>query len=69
MKSVARVGQPIASNSARKTYVRGRLTRIVGLTIEAVGCQASVGSRCEIVSPKGNRAEAEVVGLKRVAFI
>jgi flagellum-specific ATP synthase len=47
-----------------KPTLEGKLTRIVGLTIEAVGCQASVGSRCEIVSPKGHRAEAEVVGFE-----
>ncbi len=30
--------------------VAGRLTRMVGLTLEATGCQAAVGDRCEIVS-------------------
>jgi flagellum-specific ATP synthase len=42
--------------------VEGRLTRMVGLTLEAVGCQAPVGSRCEVVTVAGNRIEAEVVG-------
>ena len=36
----------------------GRLTRMVGLTLEAVGCQASVGARCEIESVDGNCIEA-----------
>ena len=40
----------------------GRLTRMVGLTLEAIGCQASVGARCEIESADGNCIEAEVVG-------
>lgn len=41
--------------------VEGKLTRMVGLTLEAVGCQAAVGSRCQVTSPEG-QMEAEVVG-------
>ncbi|WJW74572.1 flagellar protein export ATPase FliI [Thiohalobacter sp. IOR34] len=42
--------------------VEGRLTRMVGLTLEAVGCQASIGGRCLIVNPDESHIEAEVVG-------
>jgi flagellum-specific ATP synthase len=42
--------------------VEGRLTRMVGMTIEAVGFQAPIGSRCEIYSAVGKTVEAEVVG-------
>ncbi len=42
--------------------VEGRLTRMVGLTLEAVGCQAAVGSRCLIAGRDGREIEAEVVG-------
>ena len=42
--------------------VAGRLTRMVGLALEAAGCQAAVGDRCEIVSSGRERIEAEVVG-------
>jgi flagellum-specific ATP synthase len=42
--------------------VAGCLTRMVGLTLEATGCQAAVGDRCEIVSADDTRIEAEVVG-------
>jgi len=42
--------------------VEGRLTRMVGLTLEAVGCHASIGARCLIEAAGGNRIEAEVVG-------
>jgi len=42
--------------------VEGRLTRMVGLTLEAVGFQASIGSRCEIHAPGREPVEAEVVG-------
>ncbi len=42
--------------------VTGKLTRMVGLTLEAVGVQAAIGSRCLIVNVGGEPIEAEVVG-------
>ncbi len=42
--------------------VEGRLTRMVGLTLEAVGCHAPVGARCRVEGPDGRDIEAEVVG-------
>jgi len=42
--------------------VEGRLTRMVGLTLEALGFQAPIGSRCEIHGGSGQKIEAEVVG-------
>lgn len=42
--------------------VEGRLTRIVGLTLEAEGCMAPVGARCLVIGPDQTRIEAEVVG-------
>ena len=42
--------------------VEGRLTRMVGLTLEAIGCQAAVGTSCDIVAPGDHHIEAEVVG-------
>ncbi len=42
--------------------VEGQLTRMVGLTLEASGCQAAVGDRCEIATSDGSHVEAEVVG-------
>jgi len=42
--------------------VEGHLTRMVGLTLEAVGCHAPVGSRCLVEGPGGKNIEAEVVG-------
>lgn len=41
--------------------VEGKLKRMVGLTLETVGCQAAVGARCLVSSPEGDM-EAEVVG-------
>ncbi|MGZ8199626.1 MAG: flagellar protein export ATPase FliI [Methylosarcina sp.] len=42
--------------------VEGRLSRMVGLTLEAVGCRAAIGSRCRIEMKNGRKIEAEVVG-------
>jgi len=42
--------------------VEGILTRMVGLTLEAVGCQAPIGARCDVVTENGDRVETEVVG-------
>lgn len=42
--------------------VEGRLTRMVGLTLEAIGCQAAIGSRCLVESIYDEPVEAEVVG-------
>jgi flagellum-specific ATP synthase len=42
--------------------VAGKLNRMVGLTLEAVGCRAPIGARCVVsISPQKN-VEAEVVG-------
>ncbi len=40
----------------------GRLTRVAGLVIEAIGLRLAVGSSCRIGLPDGHEAEAEVVG-------
>lgn len=44
-----------------RVAVAGKLTRVVGLTLEAVGCRAAVGSLCHIETQDGV-LEAEVVG-------
>ncbi len=60
MTALARIG----SESKRHTRpeVEGVLTRMVGLTLEAVGCQAPIGARCDVVNATGERVETEVVG-------
>jgi flagellum-specific ATP synthase len=40
----------------------GRLVRMVGLTLEAVGCEVPIGGRCRIVGRGHEPVEAEVVG-------
>ncbi|MET1255045.1 flagellar protein export ATPase FliI [Aliikangiella maris] len=42
--------------------VEGRLTRMVGMTLEAVGCAVNIGERCFIETIHGKLEEAEVVG-------
>jgi flagellum-specific ATP synthase len=42
--------------------VQGSLIRMIGLTLEAVGCQASIGDVCELIARDGSRIESEVVG-------
>jgi flagellum-specific ATP synthase len=49
-------------NDVPPPVVSGCLTRMVGLTLEASGCQAAVGDRCAIVSADDSHIEAEVVG-------
>lgn len=44
------------------TIVEGKLSRMVGLTLEAVGCQAAIGDRCEVFNSRDERLETEVVG-------
>ncbi len=51
-----RAGEP------QPLVVAGKLTRMVGLTLEAVGCQAAIGGRCVIETAQQAAIEAEVVG-------
>ncbi len=48
--------------TAQPYVVAGTLHRVVGLTIEADGCVASLGSRCDLVETNGRVIETEVVG-------
>jgi flagellum-specific ATP synthase len=45
--------------------VAGRVTRVAGLVMEAVGLKLAVGSACTIPLPNGSRIEAEVVGFDK----
>ncbi len=42
--------------------VEGRLTRMIGMTLEAVGCNVNIGERCQIETISGALEDAEVVG-------
>lgn len=56
--------KPYSERLAEPTelIVEGKLSRMVGLTLEAVGCRAAIGSRCRIETKNGRAIEAEVVG-------
>lgn len=47
---------------APELIVEGRLSRMVGLTLEAEGCRAAIGSLCQVETKEGKRIGAEVVG-------
>ena len=57
---IRRLGERI--DDSRGLVVEGKLTRMVGLTLEAVGCRAAIGGRCDVINAAGDRVEAEVVG-------
>lgn len=40
----------------------GHLTRLIGMTLEAVGLNVSIGQQCEVTVAQGKGVEAEVVG-------
>lgn len=42
--------------------VEGRLRRVVGLTLEAEGCEAPLGARCLVDAADGTALDTEVVG-------
>ena len=46
----------------RPLVVEGRLTRMVGLTLEAQGCRAAIGDRCQVMQSGEAVVETEVVG-------
>ncbi len=51
-----------SNNQPPSLVVQGRLTRMIGLTLEADGCRAAVGDRCRISNAGMHAVEAEVVG-------
>jgi flagellum-specific ATP synthase len=50
------------SPRSRGFVAHGVLSRMAGMTLEARGCEAPVGSRCLVVDHDGRTAETEVVG-------
>ena len=53
-RSLATIPEPM--------QVSGRVTRVAGLVMEAVGLKLAVGSACTVPLPSGAKIEAEVVG-------
>jgi len=58
---LSRLQQLKTDSLANKPTVAGKLTRVVGLTLEAVGCRAAIGSLCSVETDNG-LMDAEVVG-------
>ncbi|QFI36666.1 flagellar protein export ATPase FliI [Moritella marina ATCC 15381] len=58
---LSRLQQLKTKSLANKPTVAGKLTRVVGLTLEAVGCRAAIGSLCSVETDNG-LMDAEVVG-------
>ncbi|KXO14210.1 Flagellum-specific ATP synthase FliI [Moritella sp. JT01] len=58
---LTRLQQLKTDSLASKPTVAGKLTRVVGLTLEAVGCRAAIGSLCS-VETDNSLMDAEVVG-------
>ncbi|HKT30476.1 flagellar protein export ATPase FliI [Dyella sp.] len=50
------------AQSAQMLTVEGRLRRVVGLTLEAEGCEAPLGARCLVDAADGSELDTEVVG-------
>ncbi|MEJ6077246.1 flagellar protein export ATPase FliI [Vibrio sp. 1-Bac 57] len=62
MKTLSqRITQYQVGESVTHPVVAGKLVRVVGLTLEAVGCSAAVGSMCKVETNDGY-IDAEVVG-------
>ena len=49
-------------HATRGFAAHGVLRRMAGITLEAEGCEAPVGSRCVVVDGEGRTTETEVVG-------
>ncbi len=57
-----KLSQSLSQIQVQRASSQGVLTRVVGLTLEATGVNAPVGSYCDIISPSGAILVAEVVG-------
>lgn len=59
----SRMGAAVLRAGASPTVtVEGQLQRVVGLTLEVVGCSLPVGARALLCNADGSQVEAEVVG-------
>jgi len=54
--------QKLKLDNVNSIVVEGRLTRMVGMTLEAVGINVNIGERCQIETSTGRLEDAEVVG-------
>ncbi|MFK7890292.1 MAG: FliI/YscN family ATPase [Granulosicoccus sp.] len=64
-KVASKIGRQRLSLALGELPVNGRLSTLRGLTLEAEGCKATIGSRCMIDCVDGTTIEAQVVGFNR----
>ncbi len=60
-QSLQKARQKVEQNPS-SLKVEGKLTRMVGMTLEAVGCQSAIGGRCLVEGVDKQFIETEVVG-------
>ncbi|MFA5627382.1 MAG: flagellar protein export ATPase FliI [Thiohalomonadaceae bacterium] len=60
LATLQRAGRQLAEVQTMQAV--GSLTRMIGLTLEALGLQANIGARCLVEVANGEPIEAEVVG-------
>ncbi|WP_282099225.1 hypothetical protein [Deefgea sp. CFH1-16] len=53
-----------AITAIRPWQPRGRLTRVSGMVLEAVGLRLPIGASCQVMTPNGHSVEAVVVGFQ-----
>ncbi|WP_027469228.1 flagellar protein export ATPase FliI [Deefgea rivuli] len=54
----------LAVGAVRPWLPRGRLTRVSGMVLEAVGLRLPIGASCNVMTPSGHPVEAVVVGFQ-----
>lgn len=62
LRLAQRLRQADPANESMGLVREGVLRRAVGLTLEASGCSAPMGSRCRVATSGGRWVDAEVVG-------
>ena len=62
---IYRLEQRRVALSLGELPVQGRLSTLRGLTLEAEGCKAAIGTRCLVDTVSGSSIEAQVVGFNR----
>ena len=63
--NIARNLKSLRTSNQFHLRLQGKLTRVIGLTLEAIGCKASIGTRVLVCLNNHQMVEAEVVGFER----
>lgn len=56
-------------NSCDTVYCKGKVEKVIGMTVEATGLNAGIGEICMINSPGGKQIMAEVVGFREESVV